>query len=104
MTNPCAGVPANPWCPKKSSGTFALGSAEYVEVLRGPFSVLYGNASGGVIVVETMDGPAVPTGEAELFAGSYGVSGFLRGVAFSSVLGAAGAGAFWIIALRGRST
>ena len=26
MANPCAGVPANPWCPKKSSGTFALGS------------------------------------------------------------------------------
>jgi hypothetical protein len=35
-----------------------------------------------------------------LLAGSYGVAGFLRGVAFSSVLGAAGAGAFWTIALR----
>ncbi len=35
-----------------------------------------------------------------IVAGSYGVAGFLRGVAFSSVLGAAGAGAFWAIALR----
>ena len=39
-----------------------------------------------------------------VLAGSYGVEGFLRGVAFSSVLGTAGAGAFWAIALRRRDT
>ncbi|TMH69191.1 MAG: TonB-dependent siderophore receptor, partial [Betaproteobacteria bacterium] len=50
---------------------FALGSAERIEVLRGPFSALYGNAAGGVIAVETMDGPGVPTAEADLLFGSY---------------------------------
>ena len=33
------------------AATFDLGSAERIEVLRGPFSSLYGNASGGVIQV-----------------------------------------------------
>src|SRR5207245_8816289 len=53
------------------SATFALGSADHIEVLRGPFSVLYGASSGGVITMETMDGPQVPTGEADLLLGSY---------------------------------
>ena len=46
------------------ASTFDLGSAERIEVLRGPFSSLYGNAAGGVINVITEDGPAVPTLEA----------------------------------------
>jgi iron complex outermembrane receptor protein len=36
---------------------FDLGSAERVEVLRGPFSALYGNSSGGVISIFTEDAP-----------------------------------------------
>ena len=36
---------------------FDLGSADHIEVLRGPFSALYGNSSGGVIAVFTADGP-----------------------------------------------
>jgi iron complex outermembrane recepter protein len=36
---------------------FDLGSADHIEVLRGPFSALYGNASGGVISIFTEDGP-----------------------------------------------
>ena len=35
---------------------FDLGSAGRVEVLRGPFSALYGNSSGGVIALFTEDG------------------------------------------------
>src|SRR6202789_2090754 len=34
---------------------FDLGSADHIEVLRGPFSALYGNSSGGVIAVFTED-------------------------------------------------
>jgi iron complex outermembrane receptor protein len=35
---------------------FDLGSADHIEVLRGPFSALYGNSSGGVIAIFTKDG------------------------------------------------
>jgi iron complex outermembrane recepter protein len=50
---------------------FDLSSAEHIEVLRGPFSALYGNSSGGVISVFTEDGkPGFElTGAAE--AGSF---------------------------------
>jgi len=34
---------------------FDLGSASHIEVLRGPFSALYGNSSGGVIAIFTED-------------------------------------------------
>src|SRR5450631_3071314 len=34
---------------------FDLGSADHIEVLRGPFSALYGNSSGGVIALFTED-------------------------------------------------
>ena len=37
-----------------------LGSAERIEVLRGPFSALYGNSSGGVIQVFTEEGSGAP--------------------------------------------
>ncbi|HEY6457850.1 MAG TPA: TonB-dependent receptor [Steroidobacteraceae bacterium] len=36
---------------------FDLGSADHIEVLRGPFSALYGNSSGGVIAIFTADAP-----------------------------------------------
>jgi iron complex outermembrane receptor protein len=38
-----------------------LGSVERIEVLRGPFSALYGNSSGGVIQVFTAEGRGAPT-------------------------------------------
>lgn len=38
-----------------------LGSAERIEVLRGPFSALYGNSSGGVIQVFSEEGRGAPT-------------------------------------------
>ncbi len=65
------GIPATMPDGQGQSATFDLGSASRVEVLRGPFSSMYGNASGGVINVVTEDGPAVPTAEVGLYAGSY---------------------------------
>lgn len=49
-----------------------LTSVERIEVIRGPASVLYGNATGGVIFVETFDPPAYPLRRLRLDYGSYG--------------------------------
>src|SRR5919106_6579025 len=65
------GIPATMPDGQGQAATFALGSAERIEVLRGPFATLYGNAAGGVIAIDTADGPQVPTGEASLLLGSY---------------------------------
>ena len=65
------GIPATMPDGQGQASTFALGSAERIEVLRGPFSALYGNAAGGVIAIETEDPPAIPSVEPSLFAGSY---------------------------------
>ena len=51
---------------------FDLGSAERIEVLRGPFSVMHGNASGGVINVITRSGASNPGIDADFLVGSYG--------------------------------
>src|ERR687894_1388876 len=66
------GIPATMPDGQGQGSTFALGSAERIEVLRGPFSSLYGNASGGVIVVETEDPPAEPLVDVDFSAGTYG--------------------------------
>jgi iron complex outermembrane receptor protein len=50
-----------------------LASADRIEVLRGPFSALYGNAAGGVVRVFTQDGAGPPTATAGVAAGSDGV-------------------------------
>lgn len=55
------------------AGTFDLGSAKSIEVMRGPFSALYGNSSGGVVQIFTADGPKDPTVTGSFSAGSYGI-------------------------------
>ena len=65
------GIPATMPDGQGQAATFALGSAERIEVLRGPFSSLYGNAAGGVIVVETEDPPKVPTIGVDVMGASY---------------------------------
>jgi iron complex outermembrane recepter protein len=66
------GIPATQPDGQGQAASFDLASAKSIEVLRGPFSTLYGNASGGVIQIFTEDGPVVPTVEGDAWVGSYG--------------------------------
>lgn len=50
-----------------------LGSVARIEVLRGPFSALYGNSAGGVIQVFTEDGRGPATLSSSVAAGSDGL-------------------------------
>ncbi len=68
------GIPATSPDGQGQTSNFDLGSAERIEVMRGPFSTLYGNASGGVIQIFTEDGPPEPTLTQSGAAGSYGTS------------------------------
>ena len=47
-----------------------LGSVDRIEVLRGPYSALYGNSSGGVIQVFTEEGKGTPHGSLSVAGGS----------------------------------
>lgn len=51
---------------------FDIDTIERMEVIRGPASALYGNASGGAIRIDTMDGPDEPFLGGEFKVGSYG--------------------------------
>lgn len=53
-------------------GVVDLSAIKSIEVMRGPFSSLYGNSSGGVIQMFTADAPATPTVGATTMFGSYG--------------------------------
>lgn len=66
------GVPATMPDGAGQAATFSIGSADRIEVLRGPFASLYGNASGGLIQIFTAEGPPVPEIGGEFWAGSYG--------------------------------
>lgn len=50
------GIPATMPDGQGQLSNFNFDSAERIEVLRGPFSALYGNSSGGVIQIFTADG------------------------------------------------
>ncbi|MEJ6023425.1 TonB-dependent receptor [Ramlibacter sp. PS4R-6] len=49
-------------------------SVGQLDVLRGPFSVLYGNSSGGVVQVTTQPGQGEPRATATYVGGSFGLS------------------------------
>jgi iron complex outermembrane recepter protein len=66
------GLPASTPDGQGNPGLFDLGSAERIEVLRGPFSALYGNHSGGVIQVFSESGSTPPALAPDLEFGSYG--------------------------------
>jgi len=65
------GIPATLPDGAGQAASFNLSTAERIEVMRGPFSSLYGNAGGGVIQLFTADGPPEPTLSGSLFGGSY---------------------------------
>jgi iron complex outermembrane receptor protein len=65
------GIPATMPDGQGQAASFNLDTAERIEVLRGPFSSMYGNAAGGVIQIFTADGPPEPTLNARFNAGSY---------------------------------
>ncbi len=66
------GIPVTMPDGQGQTGSFSLLSAQRIEILRGPFSALYGNASGGVISVFTEDPPEQPVATFAVGGGSYG--------------------------------
>ena len=66
------GIPATMPDGQGQVSNFSLDSAERIEVLRGPFSALYGNSSGGVIQIFTADGSETPEWTGSGGGGSYG--------------------------------
>jgi len=83
------GIPVTMPDGQGQTGSFSLFSAQRIEVLRGPFSALYGNASGGVISVFTEDPPASPLLSYTAGGGSYGTGTF--GAKFGASSGPVGA-------------
>ncbi len=66
------GIPATMPDGQGQTSNIDIGSIDHIEVLRGPFSALYGNSSGGVINVETQTGQQPTTLEASTWFGSFG--------------------------------
>ncbi|MDB5954864.1 TonB-dependent receptor [Ramlibacter sp.] len=67
------GIPATAPDGQGQISHFDLSSADRLEVLRGPFSALYGNSSGGVIALFTADGLPGTQFEAGTAFGSDGI-------------------------------
>ncbi|MBC7468621.1 MAG: TonB-dependent receptor, partial [Ramlibacter sp.] len=67
------GIPATGPDGQGQVSHFDLASASRIEVLRGPFSALYGNSSGGVISMFTADGGPETIAEVSTAFGSDGV-------------------------------
>ncbi|MBX4742753.1 TonB-dependent siderophore receptor [Klebsiella pneumoniae] len=66
------GIPATMPDGQGQTSNIDIGSVDSIEVLRGPFSALYGNSSGGVINVTSQTGTQPPTVEASSYYGSFG--------------------------------
>lgn len=67
------GIPASMPDGQGQVSHFNLDSAERIEVLRGPFSALYGNASGGVVQLFTAEGSDPPQLRLGMVGGSNGL-------------------------------
>jgi iron complex outermembrane receptor protein len=65
------GIPGTMPDGQSQYSNFDLGSADHIEILRGPFSALYGNSSGGVISIYTRPAPPGAGLEARAEYGSF---------------------------------
>ncbi len=79
------GIPATSPDGQGQVSQFNLDSADRVEVLRGPFSALYGNSSGGVIQIFTAEGTAPGEIGSSIAYGSFDT--FRAGVTASGAAG-----------------
>jgi Outer membrane receptor proteins, mostly Fe transport len=78
------GIPATMPDGQGQVSHFALAAGDRIEVMRGPFSALYGNSSGGVVQLWSADGTPAPSLDLRATAGRYGHlagSARLRGTA-----------------------
>lgn len=66
------GIPATMPDGQGQTSNIDINSIDKVEVLRGPYSALYGNASGGVVNIDTQTGSQPTTLTAGTYFGSYG--------------------------------
>ncbi|WAI85316.1 TonB-dependent receptor [Achromobacter spanius] len=66
------GIPATMPDGQGQTSNIDIATLGRVEVMRGPFSALYGNSSGGVIQAFTEDGAAPPSVSVSGWGGSYG--------------------------------
>jgi iron complex outermembrane receptor protein len=67
------GIPATMPDGQGQAATFDLDMAERIEVLRGPFSALYGNHSGGVVQLFTRDPKGARASRLNVSGGSDGM-------------------------------
>ena len=65
------GIPMSMPDGQGQTGTFNLDTARQIEFMRGPFSALYGNSSGGVVQILTRDGAKDTTLSGGVTFGSY---------------------------------
>lgn len=66
------GIPATLPDGQGQTSNIDIGSVDRVEVLRGPFSALYGNSSGGVVQAFTASGEGAPRLSYSAAGGSFG--------------------------------
>src|SRR5574337_745376 len=68
------GIPASTPDGQGQAATFNLDTAERIEVMRGPFSTVYGNHAGGVIQLFSRDPKGEPMVRGGVLGGSWGTS------------------------------
>ncbi|WP_084360902.1 TonB-dependent receptor family protein [Hydrogenophaga palleronii] len=67
------GIPASAPDGQGQAANFPIASADRIEVIRGPFSALYGSSAGGVIALYTQDGQRPTEWRSSAAAGANGL-------------------------------